>query len=98
MARGAKLDEVKRHSARIPFDVCDRIDFLMDAIRSRILDEACRQAEARTGTPEANRVTEQDVLQSATEVLRRTADETERMLKETVSRDARVRTRSRRIA
>lgn len=98
MARGAKLGGVTQHKARIPSEVCDRIDFLMDAIRSRIVDGAFLRAEARSGTPDANLVTEQDVLRSATEVLPRTSAELERLLTETVSRDARVRTRSRRIA
>ena len=98
MARGAKLDEVKRSSIRIPMSVCERIDFLMDSVRSRILDAACSRAEARQGPADANRVTEQDCLQAASEVLQQTAEELERLLTKSVSRDARVRNTARRIA
>ena len=98
MARGAKLDGGKRSSVRIPMSVCERIDFLMDSVRSRILDAACLQAEARKGPTDANRVTEQDCLQAASKVLQQTSAELERLLTKSVSRDARVRNTARRIA
>lgn len=97
MARGARLDEVKQSSVRIPIRVGERIDFLMDSVRSRILDAVCLRAQARTGTPDANRVTEEDCLQAASEVLQQTSAELERVLTKSVSRDVRVRN-ARRIA
>ncbi len=97
MSRGARLDQVKQSSVRIPIRVCERVDFLMDSVRSRILDAVCLRAQARTGTSDANRVTEEDCLQAASEVLQQTSVELERLLTKSVSRDARVRN-ARRIA
>lgn len=95
-ATGAKL--IQPNSVRIPSDVCDRIDFLMDSLRSRILDSACQRVQARHVSADANRVTEQDYLQSACEVLRQTSTELERLLKESTGHYGRVCNASRRIA
>jgi hypothetical protein len=94
MVHGAQLEESKLASVRIPSEVCDRIDFLMDSLRSGILEASCRRAQARTGRPNANRVTEQDCLQSACDVLRKTSVELERLLTESTGHYGQVRNAS----
>ncbi len=78
MAHKASLNEDKRPNVRIPISVCEQMDFLMDSLRSRIHDAACSRAEARKEPVDGNRVTKQDFLQAALEVLQQSSAELER--------------------
>lgn len=91
MTVGAESDERDVRKVRIPADVLERFDNLVDAVRSRIMEAACRTARNRKKGPEVNRVTEEDILQSACVVLRRTVSDLDQELSQRHSQHVRIR-------
>ncbi len=94
MATGAKLNEPDLAKVRIPSDVLDKFDLIVDAITSRIRDAAVRRAAARRKGAEGNRVTEEDLLRSSSAVLRKTAAELDDILRNRESSHAQIRSAS----
>ena len=94
MASEAELPKNGRTEVRIPGEVVDRLDFIVDSLNSGILEAACQRARARKNKSNTNRVTEEDILHSAIAVLRSTASKLEQILNQRDAPHVRVRNAS----
>jgi membrane protein required for beta-lactamase induction len=91
MASGAALHRGDRAKVRIPFDLFERFDMLMDRVRARILESAYAKAGARKRGTQAWSVTDEDILVSTYEVLLESASVVEKAVNKHGTRSLRVR-------
>lgn len=94
MASGAKLHAQARTEVRFPGEVMDRIDLIVDSVRSGIVQGARQRAANRGDSSTVNRVSEAEVLQSAIAALRSTIPKLEQLLTQCEGRHVEVRNAS----
>jgi len=91
MASGATLHPRDRAKVRLPFDVLDRLDLLMDGVKNRVLEGSYEKAAGRKRGAHAWRVNDEDVLIMSCQVLRETVTRLELELSKHGKRAIRVR-------
>ena len=91
MASGTRVYARDRSKVRIPSDLLDRFDGIMDTVGDRILDSVFRKAGNRKRGKHALQVTDEDLLQTCREVLRETDSWLQGELNQDGTRSVRVR-------